>query len=90
MSQDTTYNGWTNFATWCVALWLSNEQSSDEEARATCQLPDNLHEATAALREMVEANNPIADNASLYADLLNSQLRAVNWEEITTHYREET
>lgn len=25
---DTRYNGWTNYETWAVNLWLSNEQSS--------------------------------------------------------------
>jgi hypothetical protein len=28
MSEDRTYNGWTNYETWCVALWLDNEQGS--------------------------------------------------------------
>ena len=23
--QDTTYNGWTNYETWNVALWIQNE-----------------------------------------------------------------
>ena len=23
---DTTYNGWTNYETWCVALWIDNEE----------------------------------------------------------------
>lgn len=25
-----TYNGWTNYETWNVALWIGNEQSSSE------------------------------------------------------------
>jgi hypothetical protein len=28
MSEDRTYNGWTNYETWAVALWLDNEQGS--------------------------------------------------------------
>jgi hypothetical protein len=30
MSNDKTYNGWTNYETWCVALWLDNDQASSE------------------------------------------------------------
>lgn len=25
-----TYNGWTNYETWCVNLWLDNDQNSSE------------------------------------------------------------
>ena len=32
MRTDTTYNGWTNRATWLVALWLNNDQGSQTEA----------------------------------------------------------
>lgn len=28
MSDDKKYNGWTNYETWCVHLWLSNEEGS--------------------------------------------------------------
>ena len=27
MSYNTTYNGWKNYATWNVALWLDNDES---------------------------------------------------------------
>ena len=27
------YNGWTNYETWCVALWLDNERGSYERWR---------------------------------------------------------
>ena len=28
-----TYNGWTNYETWNVALWINNEQSLYERSR---------------------------------------------------------
>ena len=30
---DTTYNGWTNYETWNVALWINNEEGLYEFAR---------------------------------------------------------
>jgi len=28
MSKDTTYNGWPNYETWAVKLWMDNEEAS--------------------------------------------------------------
>ena len=30
---DTTYNGWTNYETWNVALWMDNDYESYQLAR---------------------------------------------------------
>jgi hypothetical protein len=30
MSDDHTYNGYTNYETWAVKLWIDNEQGSQE------------------------------------------------------------
>jgi hypothetical protein len=37
MSDDKKYNGWTNYETWNVALWLDNEQSSERHWRGAAQ-----------------------------------------------------
>jgi hypothetical protein len=31
------YNGWTNYETWCVNLWMSNDAGSDEFYREMAQ-----------------------------------------------------
>lgn len=37
MAETKTYNGWTNYETWNVALWLDNEQSSERYWRCAAQ-----------------------------------------------------
>jgi hypothetical protein len=42
LGRDTTYNGWGNYPTWCVNLWLSNEESLYNEARELVSAPVDL------------------------------------------------
>lgn len=37
MSEDKTYNGWTNYETWNVKLWIDNEEPSYNYWRETAQ-----------------------------------------------------
>jgi len=37
MSDDKRYNGWTNYETWVVNLWLANEEPSYREWRGQAQ-----------------------------------------------------
>ena len=37
MPEDTKYNGWTNYETWLVGLWLDNDQGTQEFVRETVE-----------------------------------------------------
>ncbi len=80
---DTKYNGWTNFETWNVNLWLTNDEGSLEMAKE-CDSPE-------ALKDMVDEWQEMAghDEASMFTDLLNSSLREVDWYEIHEALHEE-
>ena len=41
---DTTYNGWSNYETWNVALWLDNEPSTYTETREAMREAWNDHD----------------------------------------------
>ncbi len=86
------YNGWTNYETWVVRLWLDNEEPSYRywtgEARrwkgrdgAVSGLADQLKEE---LTEASPVNEP-----TVYGDLMNAALEDVNWLEIAESYLEE-
>jgi hypothetical protein len=97
---DTTYNGWTNYETWLVNLWMDNEQGSQaffrEQAReylSTAQADDVWTKTQHAwfqfadwLKEYHEEFQP--ELPGVYVDLLGGALGSVNWSEIARHYIE--
>jgi len=92
MDKDITYNGWTNYETWCVNLWMNEEESyySElsqnvwDEAKAD-DIFTKEQRAVYNLADMLSGKfkqeNPLAQN-SIYTDLLNAAISSVNWDEI--------
>jgi hypothetical protein len=101
--EDKTYNGWTNYETWNVALWLDNERGTYDlwrerakellaRSEATSYLTKEegaVYDLARGLREEIEGQVPDF-GASMYTDLLNAALSEVNWAEIARHYIEES
>lgn len=82
---DRTYNGWTNYETWLVNLWMSNDEYSESAMR------DAIREGGAdALKDLVmEMVTAGVESSSLTADLLGAALCEVNWREIAEHYTDD-
>jgi hypothetical protein len=90
------YNGWKNYQTWAVNLWLTNEQAASEfwdEQTANALVfaignGDDKAEAATALAEQIESeleeNRP--EVTGLYADLLTSALGHVDYREIAENW----
>ena len=96
--RDATYNGWANYETWLVNLWIDNEQGSQaffrEQAKAeydeavatdlwTREESARFHFAD-WLKEYYDENLP--EMPGVYGDLLGAALGAVNWDEIARHH----
>lgn len=96
---DKTYNGWTNYETWNVKLWLDNEQGTysevtghaagvyaeaAEDGETATDYPYSTNFAT-WLKEYVEEMRP-DEPASMFSDLLSAALSEVNWNEIAVAY----
>lgn len=91
---DTKYNGWTNYETWLVNLWMDNEKGAQEYWRERAEEcvahTDDRHGAVAAFSNELEYL--IEDQVSekkldgLLGDLMNAAVSAVNWDEIARHY----
>lgn len=84
------YNGYDNFETWCVNLWLNNEQRLQEHAREiVAETVGRVFGAEDALKAWVE-DDLIPDLGATFAhDLLRHSIGGVNWTEVAESFREE-
>ena len=87
------YNGWTNFETWIVKLWIDNEEGTQlyfrEQAERTLkedgpydQDSDHVRKLAAIVQQEHEDSLPKLEGFA--ADLINAALSEVNWEEIAS------
>lgn len=88
-----TYNGYTNYETWLVQLWFSNDESCllHWEEQAERAVRDSIDPAGSLARDMEEGVRDLMAESNLeglLADLLSSAVSEVNWTEIANHYVE--
>lgn len=88
MSKDRSYNGWSNYETWCVALWIDNEESMQSEAHEMGERAIDPHRLADALKNWIEEMQPDL-GASMWADMLGAAMSEVDWREIAEHYMPE-
>lgn len=79
------YNGWTNYETWLVNLWLGNEESSVNEVRGIVRYSHSRSQLAKLLKEYVEELVQMPESG-FAADLMNSALSEVNWYELAEAY----
>lgn len=86
------YNGWTNYETWNLALWLDNGGEADYyHGRALEIMESNEGDVDVSTRELAgEIESAARDNApdldGFAGDMLSAALSEVNFEEIAAHY----
>lgn len=84
-----TYNGWTNYETWLVNLWLGNEQgTADYWLERARELSGHVYPTRALADELREeiAEQSFPEVPGLYGDLLGAALSEVDWREIAEHW----
>jgi hypothetical protein len=71
-----SFNGWRNYPTWAVFLWLGNDEVTYNAAVWEAK------QGVRALREFVEGLVLDESPASLASDLLGWALDEVDWESV--------
>lgn len=80
------YNGYPNYETWAMSLWIDNDEGSYDYARSlACDVIRNsvhhIVDLSDALKEWQEESMPLSD-ASVFLDLLLSAFERVDWRHI--------
>jgi len=90
------YNGWYNYETWVVNLWMDNDEGSYTYWRETAihaleDADNDKDDATSALAQMLESEHEEAlpELQGFAADLLSAAMSEVNWYEIAEHLVED-
>lgn len=92
---DSTYEGWSNYETWAVKLWMDNEEPSyrhyQEVTRDALDNPPIGNEFISAERKLVheladaikaEHEEAMPELEGFVSDLLNAAFSEIDWTEI--------
>lgn len=83
-----SYNGWKNYETWIVNLWLNDDRGTYEYCMELAEQAErDVYTLGKLLEEFVDENNPLT--TGMYADLLGGALSEVNYYEIAEHFIED-
>jgi hypothetical protein len=88
MDNTKGYQGWTNYQTWAVALWVDNDEGLYHERIRVVRRSlarGNAYDVERALKSWIEEMTPDM-GATLWADLLTSALSDVDWSELAAHW----
>lgn len=77
------YNGWTNYETWCVNLWIDNEEASQDFWHRAAERAKDVYQLAGWMRTHFEEAVPALDG--FWADMPGAALSEVDWDEIATH-----
>jgi hypothetical protein len=86
---DTTYNGWPNYETWLVGLWLDNDEHTYRHWRAEASKLSTWELGRVLETSHTDASYDLTGAVGVWADLVGAALKRVDWDYIAKHLKEE-
>lgn len=83
MSTPSSYNGWSNYETWVVNLWLNENERSQQVLLTAQSVSSEAYEQADWLRERLSLQlDDEIETPCLWQDLLRHAFGQVDWLEI--------
>ena len=87
------YNGWTNYETWLVNLWMGQSDYWNDMVADVVKGSDS-DTPVLDIADYLEQSHDneyldLVGNSGVFSDLIGAALSRVNWKEIAEHYFEE-
>lgn len=95
-----SYNGYDNYPTWCVSLWIDNDEGlyNDIQNMAietyndatpetfSTQKQVATYKLESQLKDFMTEFNPVENESSMFSDLMGWVLDSVNWYELAENW----
>lgn len=88
MNRKAEYQGWSNYETWAVALWIDNDRGLYEavqEMKGEFEESYELGDAIKSFMDEIIFDEDVEKVSPVSKDLLTGALSEVNWREIAEH-----
>lgn len=79
------YNGYSNYPTWDVALWIDNEEGLYHQRLELIQACGDVYEASQALKDWYNEAFPPPETGPI-ADIYGFAMDHVDWHELAEHW----
>lgn len=87
------YNGHANFASWCVSLWIDDDEYLSAEIQGLAHEAyvrgDSVYMFSAELKDFISEMMPELNESSMVADLLGWAVDVVDFDELAENYYDE-
>ncbi len=89
-TETTGYQGWSNYETWLINHWLTNDESYYKQLQLIVSSHSGVQDQAEALHEWLQLEHEELEITNLWSDIVGSTLCRTNYQEIVEANVEET